>query len=87
LTKTVLGEFGYRVIEAVDGEEAASKFRENRDDIKLVILDVVMPKKNGKEARDLIASLDPAVKILFLSATAPMSSARRASTPVPKTSS
>jgi len=67
LTKTVLGEFGYRVIEAVDGEEAASKFRENRDDIKLVILDVVMPKKNGREARDLIASLDPAVKVLFLS--------------------
>jgi len=67
LTKTILGEFGYRVIEAVDGEDAVQKFRERTEDIKLVILDVVMPKKNGKEAHDLIAALDPAVKVLYIS--------------------
>jgi signal transduction histidine kinase/ActR/RegA family two-component response regulator len=67
LTKTILGEFGYDVIEAVDGEDAVQKFRENKDGIKLVILDVVMPKKNGKEARDLIAALKPDVKVLYIS--------------------
>jgi two-component system, cell cycle sensor histidine kinase and response regulator CckA len=67
LTKTILGEFGYRIIEAVDGEDAVQKFRENRDTIQLVILDVIMPKKNGKEASDLIAAIKPDVKILYIS--------------------
>jgi CheY-like chemotaxis protein len=67
LTTTILNEFGYRVIEAVDGEDAVEKFREHGKDIKLVILDVVMPKKNGREARGEIASLDPAVKVLYIS--------------------
>ncbi len=67
LTKTILEEFGYDVIEAVDGEDAVLKFRENKEGIKLVILDVVMPKKNGKEARDLIAALKPDVKVLYIS--------------------
>ncbi len=67
LTRTILGEFGYRVIEAVDGEDAVKKFRENCDDIQLVILDVVMPKKNGKDARDVITALNPAVKSLYIS--------------------
>ena len=67
LTKTILGEFGYAVIEAVDGEDAVQKFRENKEVIQLVILDVVMPKKNGKEARDLIAALKPDVKVLYIS--------------------
>ncbi|NTW58139.1 MAG: PAS domain S-box protein [Nitrospirae bacterium] len=67
LTKTILGEFGYAVIEAVDGEDAVQKFLENKEGIQLVILDVVMPKKNGKETRDLIAALKPDVKVLYIS--------------------
>jgi PAS domain S-box-containing protein len=67
LIRAVLTEFGYRVIEAADGMEAVQKFRERGEDIKLVILDVVMPKKTGKEARDEIASIDPAVQMLFIS--------------------
>lgn len=31
LTTAMLGEFGYRVIQAEDGEDAINKFRENRD--------------------------------------------------------
>ena len=49
LNRNVLQEFGYTVIEAVDGKEALQKFREHRDRISLFILDVIMPKKNGKE--------------------------------------
>jgi len=43
------------------------KVRERREDIKLAILDVVMPKKTGTEARDEIAALDPAMQVLFIS--------------------
>ena len=54
ITKTVLEKFGYKVIEAVDGEDAVNKFMENRDKIELLIFDVIMPKKTGKEAYEEI---------------------------------
>jgi CheY-like chemotaxis protein len=67
LTKKVLEECGYTVIEAVDGEDAVSKVTENRKRIQLAILDVVMPKKNGKEAYDEIRKTVPGIKVLFTS--------------------
>jgi CheY-like chemotaxis protein len=67
LMRTILQEFGYTVIEAVDGEDAVATFDKHRDDIQLAILDVIMPKKNGKDARDAIIALKPAVKTLFIS--------------------
>ena len=67
LTRQVLEEFGYKVIEAVDGEEAINKFQENKDVIKLVILDVIMPRKSGKEAGDEIKKIKPDARILFTS--------------------
>ncbi len=67
LTRTMLNEFGYTVVDAADGEEAVKKFREHRDVIKLIILDVVMPKMNGKEAHDEIITMKPDVKTLYIS--------------------
>ena len=67
LTRTMLSEFGYTVIEAADGEEAVARFREHRDAVKLIILDVVMPKKNGKEVHDEIIAIKPDVKTLYVS--------------------
>ena len=48
-TKSVLEEFGYTVIEAGNGEDAVKRFIENKDKVQLLLLDVIMPKKNGKE--------------------------------------
>ena len=45
---------GYRTLEAKDGEEAISIYNQNNDNIDLIILDVVMPRKNGKEVADTI---------------------------------
>lgn len=67
LTKSVLEEFGYRVREAVDGEDALRKFTEGRDTIKLLLFDVIMPKKNGKEAFEEIRKINPSVKSIFMS--------------------
>jgi CheY-like chemotaxis protein len=67
LSKTVLQESGYRVIEAVDGEDAVAKFVLNRDSINLLLFDVIMPKKNGREAYDEIKKIQPSIKALFLS--------------------
>jgi len=61
-----LKQYGYRIIEAVDGEEAIEKFR-GRKDIDLVILDSVMPKKNGREAYEEMRRMDPHARVLFMS--------------------
>lgn len=67
LVKIVLERNGYKVIEATDGEEAIQKFMEHKDEINLLVFDVVMPKKSGKSAYDTIKKMNPDVKILFMS--------------------
>lgn len=67
LSKTLLETFGYKVIEAVDGEDAIEKFLENKEKVQLLILDVMMPRKNGKEAYDEIRKASPGIKTLFMS--------------------
>ncbi len=67
LIKKLLDGFGYKVIEAVDGEDALKVFHDNRDRIHLLILDVVMPKKNGKEVYDAIKKGMPDIKAIFTS--------------------
>lgn len=65
--RDVLEEQGYKVIEAVDGEDTLIKFNFHKDKIDLIILDVIMPKKNGKEVYDDIRKIDPEIPVLFTS--------------------
>ena len=67
LAKGLLESKGYTVIEAVDGKDAVRQFMDHRAEIDLLVLDVVMPGKNGKEAYDDIRAVRPDVKILFTS--------------------
>ena len=73
VTRQVLEDGGYRVIEAVDGEDAMVKFMEGKDEIDLLILDVIMPGKNGREVYEGIAGVRPGVKTIFLSGYSPES--------------
>ncbi|MBI4681809.1 MAG: CBS domain-containing protein [Nitrospirae bacterium] len=63
----VLHKAGYRVISAVNGEEAVRKFRKYKDEINLLLFDVVMPKMNGKDAYEEIKRTAPGMRILFIS--------------------
>ena len=47
LLKDFLSAKGYYILEAEDGEKALEVFAENRNKIKLVLLDVMMPKLDG----------------------------------------
>ncbi|MCK9420891.1 MAG: PAS domain S-box protein [Nitrospirae bacterium] len=67
LITSVLTQFGYTVIQAENGEDAVKKFMANRGAIKLLLLDFMMPKKNGKETYDKIRIFEPDIKSLFLS--------------------
>jgi PAS domain S-box-containing protein len=66
MRRTLAGA-GYAVIEAADGEEAVARFGEAPGRIDLCLLDVVMPRRNGKDAADAIARLRPGVPILLAS--------------------
>ena len=47
LLKDFLSAKGYQILEAEDGEKAIEVFEENRNKIKLILLDVMMPKLDG----------------------------------------
>ncbi len=67
IARAILEEFGYTVIEAEDGIDAVDKFREHGRQVQLVMLDVIMPRKNGKQALEAIRQIRPDVKELFMS--------------------
>jgi two-component system cell cycle sensor histidine kinase/response regulator CckA len=62
---------GYRIITATDGEEAIASFKEHKDNIGLVISDMVMPKKTGKDLYDAIRELKPGIRIIFITGYSP----------------
>jgi two-component system cell cycle sensor histidine kinase/response regulator CckA len=64
---TILKEYGYRVIDAADGEKGVEMFLNHHDEIDLLLLDIIMPRKNGRETFDAIRAFKPDVKALFMS--------------------
>ncbi len=64
---TTLRRAGYTVLEAADGAEAVARFRERRAEIDLCILDVIMPRLNGREALEAIRLLRPGTRVLLVS--------------------
>ncbi len=67
VTKLMLEELGYCVIEAVNGEDALKKFHANKDRIQLVILDVIMPHGSSKPFYDKMLVIRSDIKAIFIS--------------------
>ena len=67
LLEELLLRAGYTVITAIDGQDAVEKFARQKDEIALVISDVVMPRKSGKAASDEIRKMSAATKFIFVS--------------------
>ncbi len=63
----MLRHLGYRVLTAGSGKDAIRVFRENRDEIDLVILDMIMPDMGGGEVYDRIREADSNVKVILSS--------------------
>ena len=62
-----LTRYGYTIIAAVDGQDAVEKFAARKDEIDLVISDIVMPRKSGKAASDEIRQMSEDMKFIFIS--------------------
>ena len=67
LAEQTLISYGYRVLVACDGEETVDIFRRHQKEIAMAVLDVVMPKKGGKQAYDEMITTIPGLKVLFMS--------------------
>jgi PAS domain S-box-containing protein len=65
--KIMLESFGYQVIEAENGSTALDKFMLHKETIRLAIIDVIMPGKNGKETYDEMRRIAPDLKAIFTS--------------------
>lgn len=65
--RSLLASNGYRVITANDGEQAVRLFQARREEIDLVLLDMIMPRMNGRRAYDKMRALRPQTPILISS--------------------
>lgn len=63
----MLQGMGYTVVLAADGRDCVEIYQENPGEIDLVLLDMVMPEMNGKEAFFALKEIDPDVKVLLQS--------------------
>jgi len=63
----MLEKLGYTVLAAKNGTEAVDIFEANKDKIKMVVLDIIMPDMGGGEVYDKIKAINPDVKVLLSS--------------------
>jgi signal transduction histidine kinase/CheY-like chemotaxis protein len=66
-TGNILIQLGYMVEYACDGQEAVAKFIKLKEHIRLVILDMILPKISGKETFRVLKKIDPMVQVLLIS--------------------
>ena len=66
--QTVLGTYGYKVLLAADAAQALEVWRQQKNDIALLLTDMVMPGGiNGKELAELLRDQSPGLKVIFTS--------------------
>jgi len=63
----MLESFGYRIIEADNGKDAIDIYNRNRDSIKLILTDVIMPQMSGKQFIQSLDEMNPETRVLFMS--------------------
>jgi len=63
----MLEKLGYTVLEARNGTQAVALFDAHKSEIKMVILDIIMPDMGGGEVYEKIKAMNPDVKVLLSS--------------------
>jgi len=67
VTRSMLEEFGYTVLDAADGISAQYVFQENRQRIDLVVCDLLMPRLNGRETLAGLRKMKEGLPAIFIS--------------------
>jgi signal transduction histidine kinase len=67
LTRKMLEDHGYKVVEAPDGDSALSVMASTKTPIHLLLTDVVMKGINGPELALRLTASDPTIKVVYMS--------------------
>jgi DNA-binding NtrC family response regulator len=67
LGEKILTALGYKILTACNGDDACRIYQESKDEIDLVILDVVMPGMSGEEIFHRLREINPQVRVLLSS--------------------
>jgi CheY-like chemotaxis protein len=70
ITKGTLETFGYRVLVASDGTEAVALYAQNRDEVAVVLTDMMMPFMDGPATIRALQKINPQVRIIAASGLA-----------------
>jgi len=70
ITKGTLEAYGYRALTAADGTEAVALYAQNKDDIKVVLTDLMMPYMDGQATIRALQKLNPNVRVIASSGLA-----------------
>lgn len=65
--KSILESLGYKVLVAEDGKEGMELFEEHIESVDLVILDMIMPERDGRDCFVAMKKLKPSVKVILSS--------------------
>ncbi|MDP1586118.1 MAG: ATP-binding protein, partial [Prosthecobacter sp.] len=67
ITRQTLEMFGYRVLMAADGTEAAGTYATHKDEIAAVLTDMMMPVMDGQATIQVLRRMNPKVRIIAAS--------------------
>ena len=66
--RTALSQLGYRILEAPTGVKALEVWKQNRDEIRLLLTDLVMPDgMTGKDLAQRLLGENPKLKVIYMS--------------------
>jgi PAS domain S-box-containing protein len=65
VNREILEALGYRVWTVRTGQEAIALYKSRKDDIDLVILDMIMPGMSGGDTFDRLKAIHPGVKVIL----------------------
>jgi len=71
LERRFLANAGYEVIVATNGQEALDIYQTRKEEMSLVILDLLMPEMSGRDCLMELLKIDPSIKLLIASGYAP----------------
>ena len=71
----MLQALGYRILAASDGTKALELFKQNADEIDLIVMDVVMPSLSGPEAYLEMSAMRPGIRVIFTTGYTPKAKA------------
>ncbi len=66
IARAFLEDYGYRVLEAVDVEDALQLANTLGDSIHLLLTDVIMPRMSGRQLAEQVLAVCPGIKVVFM---------------------